>query len=210
MRNGIWLLVGAAPELKGWRTLLRIDDFWEVWRSGQSVIIWYPSCLLEICFFRGVRTGKMWLIPHLSFFLLVLVFQALVLQGTRVCTLLVVWSFFNIDILERLPQNLLRLAGAVNLFTSANARGTCWKFAVILGFVLFDGNLQILRGAAKVANPSESVQQEAASDDQFPSWDPICRVCALKNHPFPKVRAEELKEFCVLYARIKALLAIGV
>lgn len=93
MRNGIWLLVGAAPELKGWRTLLRIDDFWEVWRSGQRVIIWYPSCLLEIWFFRGVRTGKMWLIPHLSFFLLVLVFQALVLQGTRVCTLLVLGSF---------------------------------------------------------------------------------------------------------------------
>lgn len=93
MRNGIWLLVGTAPELKGWRTLLRIDDFWEVWRSGQSVIIWYPSCLLEICFFRGVRTGKMWLIPHLSFFLLVLVFQALVLQGTRICTLLVLGSF---------------------------------------------------------------------------------------------------------------------
>lgn len=210
MRNGIWLLVGAAPELKGWRTLLRIDDFWEVWRSGQSVIIWYPSCLLEIWFFRGVRTGKNVINSTPFFFSPCPGFSGPCPAGYPCLHSACAGFFFNIDILERLPQNLSRLAGAVNLFTSANARGTCWKFVVILRLVFFDGNLQMLRGAAKVANPPESVQQEAASDDQFPSRDPICRVCALKNHPFPRVRAEELKEFCVLYARIKALLAIGV
>lgn len=119
-------------------------------------------------FSRGVRAVKIRIFPHLSFFSLSWVFSLFFCRVpvSALCSCWVLLEFLGWLLQDLLHLELLihfHLVIAENLLPSSVWLGFFWVFLVFF----FNGNMKILSGAAGVANPLESSQQDTVAEDPF-------------------------------------------